>query len=53
MTEPCSVKILPVSDAEQRRNIIRATNNQNPMNAAALLAMDDVHYQIEDLFKTT
>lgn len=46
------VKVLPVADAEQRRLIIRATNNQNPMNAAALLATDDVHYQIEELFKS-
>jgi hypothetical protein len=45
------VKVLPVSDAEHRRSIIRATNSQNAMNSATLLATDDVHYQIEDLFK--
>jgi hypothetical protein len=44
------VKVLPVSNADHRRSIIRATNNQNPMNSATLLATDDVHYEIEDLF---
>jgi AIPR protein len=45
------VKVLPVADAQHRRSIIRATNSQNSMNSATLLATDDVHYQIEDLFK--
>jgi hypothetical protein len=43
--------VIPVSDDVIRDKIIRATNNQNPMKQAALRATDDIHRDIEDLFK--
>lgn len=45
------VKLISVSDDTLRNKIIRATNNQNPMKASALLATSELHFDIEDLFK--
>jgi len=45
------IKLIPVSDDKVRDTIIRATNNQNPMRAAALRATDERQRDIEDLFK--
>ncbi|MBZ5676270.1 MAG: AIPR family protein [Acidobacteriia bacterium] len=45
------VKLIPVSDDAVRDKIIRATNNQNPIKASALLLTGEVHRDIEDLFK--
>jgi len=45
------VKLIPVSDDAVRDKIIRATNNQNPIRASALLLTGEVHRDIEDLFK--
>jgi hypothetical protein len=45
------VKLIPVADDGIRDKIIRATNNQNPMRAAALRATDNRQRDIEELFK--
>lgn len=45
------VKLIPVSDDKIRDTIIRATNNQNPMKAAALRATDARQRDIEDIFQ--
>ena len=45
------LKLIPVSDDAIRDKIIRATNNQNPIKASALLLTGEVHRDIEDLFK--
>lgn len=51
-TRSVLVKVLPVANADHADMIIRATNSQNRMSSATLLATDYVHRQIEDLFKT-
>ena len=50
-TRVALVKLIPVTDDAVRDKIIRATNNQNPIKASALLLTGEVHRDIEDLFK--
>jgi hypothetical protein len=46
------VKVIKNSDEDVRDQIIRATNNQNPMPAEALFTTSRIHKQIEALFGT-
>jgi len=45
------VRIIETQDSTIRDKIIKATNNQNKMPAASLRATDEIHGQIEELFK--
>ena len=51
-TRAVLVKVLPVKEPVHRDAIIQATNSQNAMSSGSLRAIDYVHNQIEDLFKT-
>lgn len=42
--------ILPPNDAVRRR-IIKATNSQTPVSPLSLSANDDIHFEIEELFR--
>lgn len=45
------VKIVVSSDPQDRDRIIRATNNQNPVEVAALRATDKIQRDIEDILE--
>ena len=45
------VKIIVTSDAQVRDRIIRATNNQSPVEVAALHATDKIQRDIEDILE--
>lgn len=45
------VKVIKNSDEDTRDQIIRATNNQNPMPSEALFTTSRIHKQIEATFK--
>lgn len=45
------VRVIAPPDEQTRRKIIRATNNQTAMNPLSLYATDDIHFNIEELFK--
>jgi len=45
------VRVLQISDEGTRNAVIRATNSQNSMQPSALRGTDNIHRQIEDLFK--
>lgn len=47
------VKIVASEDEETRDKIIKATNNQNPMQPATLRATDKIQRDIEDALKST
>ena len=45
------VRIIKTGNKQIRDAVIRATNSQNPMPHEVLRATDDIHWQIETLFK--
>jgi hypothetical protein len=45
------VRVIAPPDEQTRRKIIRATNNQTAMNPLSLHATDNIHFNIEELFK--
>jgi hypothetical protein len=49
-TRSLLVRVLRITDETARNDVIKATNNQNPMQVSALRGTDNIHRQIEDLF---
>lgn len=45
------VRVIAPPDEQTRRKIIKATNNQTAMSPLSLYATDDIHFNIEELFK--
>jgi hypothetical protein len=45
------VRVIAPPDEQTRRKIIKATNNQTAMSPLSLHATDDIHFNIEELFK--
>ena len=45
------VRVILPPDEQTRRRIIKATNNQTPVNPLSLHATEDIHFDIEELLK--
>ncbi len=50
-TRAILVRIILPPDEQTRRKIIKATNNQTQVSALSLHATEDIHFDIEELFK--
>jgi hypothetical protein len=45
------VRVILPPDEQTRRRVVKATNNQTPVSPLSLRATDDIHFDIEELFK--
>lgn len=45
------VRVILPPDSQTRRRIVKATNSQSPVDPLSLHATEDIHFDIEELFK--